>query len=618
MHDQAHSDAKRFAEEATITNVLNCYLRETGIDHCIGPLLSVELPVKRNRFDSIHYLHIHLCRQQVDVYAAVQYVSATGVHRYEFPLFYRNSPQGTMLEADYLTLTALLVKELSIIYENGQFAGEFVYRVIQSCHHIQSFIEARLDDCDSLYGTLFTFIDAEQSLIFGHSMHPTPKSRQGIPDTRKIDYSPELKGKLRMHYFAARTQIVKEGSCLEQSATVWIKKHLSEQEQLKSHPIQNYVRSNEWSILPVHPLQAEHMLSAPEVHGWLDSGMLLNLGQLGEEYYATSSIRTLYHARAPFMIKVSAPIKVTNSLRINKTRELGCGGEVMRLFGTAVGDVSRHYPGFTIVHDPAFITLQSQLKAESGFEVVLRMNPFMNKQAEQVTLIAALVQQAMPGSRSRLANIIEAIALREGRSAAEVSKDWFKRYLKLSLCPMLWLYMKYGVALEAHQQNSVIRLEEGYPAHYYYRDNQGYYFCESMRAVLQQALPGIGDATGNFYEDQVVDERFCYYVIINHMFGLIQGFGSEGLIAESELLMELVTVLVAHLPLSRDGSALLEMLLENDKLPCKANLLTRFHDVDELAGSHETPAIYVQIDNPVYRTVQDSSLEASRKLTAAL
>lgn len=605
------------AEEATITNILNCYLRESGQEHAVTDLIPADFP--RNAYSNpcVGYLHIPLFSQHVDVYAAVQYVSATGRHHYQFPLCYRNSKQGTMLEADYLTLTALIVKELSIVYQNGHFAGEFVYRVIQSCQNIQSFIESRKDDHESLYGTSFSFMDAEQALIFGHSMHPTPKSRQGIPDTGKPQFSPELKGRFRMHYFAAKAAIVKEGSSLALSATDWIKGHISSQKALKSHPIQKYIHSSDWSIIPVHPLQAERLLSDPEVCGWLELGELLDLGRMGEEYQATSSIRTLYHPEAPFMLKVSVPIKVTNSLRINKGRELACGGEVMRLLETSVGDVSRLYPAFTIVNDPAFITLRSQHHTESGFEVVLRANPFIQEAAEQVAVIASLVQQAIPDQKSRLGNVIESIAQREGRPLAEISRDWFKRYLKLSLGPMLWLYMKYGVALEAHQQNSVIRLEDGYPAQYYYRDNQGFYFCESTRGRLEEALPGIGEITGNFYEDQIVDERFCYYVIVNHLFGVIQGFGSEGLIDERELLQELVTEIEAYIPMGRPGSSLFEMLLQKEKLPCKANLLTRFYDVDELEGSNETPAIYVQIDNPIFRYIQENKLSASSRLSAA-
>ncbi len=55
-------------------------------------------------------------------------------------------------------------------------------RVIRSCQNIEEFTKERIEDKSALYGFHTTFIEAEQSLLFGHLTHPTPKSRQGILD----------------------------------------------------------------------------------------------------------------------------------------------------------------------------------------------------------------------------------------------------------------------------------------------------------------------------------------------------------------------------------------------------------------------------------------------------
>ncbi|MEB9301188.1 ferric iron reductase, partial [Bacillus cereus] len=112
----------------------------------------------------------------------------------------------------------------------------------------------------------------------------------------------------------------------------------------------------------------------------------------------------------------------------------------------------------------------------------------------------------------------------------------------------------------------------------------------------------IGERTGNLYDDYIVDERFRYYLIFNHMFGLINGFGTAGLIKEEILLSELRSVLESFLPYNREPSTFLRELLDEDKLACKANLLTRFFDVDELSNPLEQ-AIYVQVHNPLVREV---------------
>ena len=74
-------------------------------------------------------------------------------------------------------------------------------RVIRSCQNIEEFTKERIEDTSALYGFHTTFIEAEQSLLFGHLTHPTPKSRQGILDWKSAMYSPELKGNVSFIIF---------------------------------------------------------------------------------------------------------------------------------------------------------------------------------------------------------------------------------------------------------------------------------------------------------------------------------------------------------------------------------------------------------------------------------
>jgi siderophore synthetase component len=172
---------------------------------------------------------------------------------------------------------------------------------------------------------------------------------------------------------------------------------------------------------------------------------------------------------------------------------------------------------------------------------------------------------------------------------------------------MLWLYETYGVALEAHQQNSIVQMENGYPKHFYYRDNQGYYYSESKADMLVEQLPGLNRKSVTICSDEVAIERFRYYFFMNHLFGLINAFGSAGLIEESELMNMLRKRLIHHDKLTGGNSALLRSLLDSEKLPCKANLLTRFHDMDELVGSLETQSVYTNIPNPLQKVLTSNA-----------
>ena len=49
----------------------------------------------------------------------------------------------------------------------------------------------------------------------------------------------------------------------------------------------------------------------------------------------------------------------------------------------------------------------------------------------------------------------------------------------------------------------------------------------------------------------------------------------------------------------RYPATLLDRLLDDDRWPCKANLRTRLHDLDELVGDISTQSVYVTIPHPL-------------------
>lgn len=363
---------------------------------------------------------------------------------------------------------------------------------------------------------------------------------------------------------------------------------------------ETYCQEDDFALIPVHPLQARKLLGQEYVCNLIQSGQLAYLGPQGRKFYPTSSVRTVYHPEANFMYKFSIPVKITNSLRINKRKELDRGVEVSRLLhGELQNKLQEHHPAFRIIEDPAYITLKSEAH-ETGFEVVIRDNPFQEGNDLRTTLLAALCQDHITGEASHLTNIISNIARQEGISVADVSERWFARYLQISLRPLYWLYASYGIALEAHQQNSIVKLdEEGYPSMFYYRDNQGYYFMESKAAALKELVGNLNEKSDTVCEDAIAEERFRYYVCFNHLFGLINAFGVNRLIDENRLLIMMREELKQLQVQLGDHTNLLESLLNEQELPCKANLLTRVHNMDELVGSLASQSVYVHVPNPI-------------------
>jgi siderophore synthetase component len=588
---------KQRAENATMQSFLNCYLRETQ------NFIEVEGEMKHLGWSGEtpnRWVKVSLANQDSAVFAAVKHWSLTGRHLFHFPILYQTGEK--VMPLDYVSLVSVLSKELLLDQDREDTEDELMLRTILSKKNIQRYLEERESDAADLENSEFTFIEAEQSLLFGHLLHPTPKSKQGMNEEQESMYSPELKGTFQLHFFKADRSVVDQDS-----ADIATAEEITKQLLQKDKNFVQAIECDEQSIfIPVHPLQVPVLLQDSLVQALIADGKLSYIGPYGESFKATSSMRSVYSRDFKYMFKFSVPVKITNSLRVNLEKELHRGVEVSRLMQARMGqELKEFYPSFQIIQDPAFLNIPTE-KETSGFEVVIRENPFYEND-KNASLLAGLCQDHGFEGKSRIEAIIQNLAQKENRSTEEVSKDWFGEYLSITLDPMLWLYETYGVALEAHQQNSIVQMENGYPKHFYYRDNQGYYYSESKADMLVEQLPGLNRKSVTICSDEVAVERFRYYFFMNHLFGLINGFGSAGLIEESELMKMLRNRLMHHDKLTGRKSALLRSLLDSEQLPCKANLLTRFYDMDELVGSLETQSVYTNIPNPLQKVLTSNA-----------
>ncbi|WP_247613481.1 IucA/IucC family protein [Streptomyces galbus] len=600
-----HPDPHTAAQAAATENLLRCWVRETNLPAPVTDVLRIPLPASGTA-----------------LLVPVRYWSPTGWHRFGPPRLAK-APLACP-PADPATVAALLARESALdstgepprrpgdpdtpattappADRNGAPSSthgvDLVARVADSARRTATFIADRREHPGSATDL---FLAAEQSLLLGHPMHPTPKSREGLSDTEARLYSPELRGSFPLHWLAVAPSVLAADSA-------W-----TERGRLVPAPLltarlggaQQALRDG-WAALPVHPWQLREARHRDEVAALFDAGLLHDLGPHGLPWHPTSSVRTVHRSGAPAMLKLSLALRITNSRRENLRKELHRGVEVHRLLRTGLAQQwHADHPDFDVVRDPAWLAVDTPDGTPvSGLDVVIRHNPFTP--ADDVSCVAGLVsprpRATAAVSHSRLATVVSALAARTGRPVGAVATEWFLRYLHHVVRPVLWLDGEAGVALEAHQQNTLLLLDRhGWPAGARYRDNQGYYFRASRRAELDARLPGIGEQSDTFVPDEVTDERFAYYLGINNVFGLIGAFGSQRLADEHLLLAALRRFLQdAAAGPHRRRSSLPARLLDSPALRCKANLLTRLHGLDELVGPVDTQSVYVTIANPLH------------------
>ncbi|WP_406006365.1 iron transporter [Streptomyces sp. NBC_00637] len=608
-----HPDPLTAANAAAVENLLRCWVRETGLPAPQDGVLRLPLPASG-----------------ITLLTPVHYWSPTGWHRFGLP-----RPAGAPEQsppADAVMVAALLARETlrdgcpsdgaadavrpshaavlpaepgtsvepaprpaQINTSSGE-GTDLVARVADSVRRTAVFIGERrkcaVDESD-------LFLTAEQALLLGHPLHPTPKSREGLSDGEARLYSPESRGSFPLHWLAVAPSVVATDSAWTEAGRPVPAARLTARLAGAGLPL-----PTGFAALPVHPWQLREARHRPEAGALFDAGLLQDLGARGPLWHPTSSVRTVHRPGAPAMLKLSLGLRITNSRRENLRKELHRGVEVHRLLRAGLAkEWQAAYPGFDIVRDPAWLAVDGADGLPlTGLDVMIRHNPFAP--ADDVSCIAGLVAprpDSAADHRSRLAAIVGHLAARTGRPLSAVACEWFLRYLEQVVRPVLWLDGEAGIALEAHQQNTLLLLDpDGWPAGGRYRDNQGYYFRESSRARLDARLPGAGERSDTFVSDDVTDERFAYYLGINNVFGLIGAFGSQGLADEQLLLAAFRRFLggAASGPRRLRGS-LPARLLDSPRLRCKANLLTRLHGLDELVGPVDTQSVYVTIANPL-------------------
>jgi siderophore synthetase component len=540
------------AERLAVETLLRCWIRERQVPPPSG-MLELELGDSTLRIP-------------------VEYWSATGTHRLGMPM-----TDSHRVDVDAV---ARLLGETA--GANAASLEQLVQRAVESAARIAAHLEARAAK-PTATGATTPFLIAEQGLLAGHPLHPTPKSRDALSDAEAALYSPELRGSFPLHWFAVVPDLTAHDSELGPS-TPDLAAFLSG------------LTPDGRTLVPAHPWQAKELLRRDEVRELIAAGKLEHLGESGPRWYPTSSLRTVYRPDRPVMLKLSLGLRITNSRRENLRKELLRGIEAHRLLSGKLGtQLLTAHPGFRVLTDAGYLAVDGV----TGLDVSFRHSPF--QPTDHVFCLAALTDLgrgtfAPDGYPHELAAHLHSLAAVERRPVRAVALEWFARYVMNLITPLLWLDAEHGVTLEAHQQNTLIQLDgAGYPGAGWYRDNQGYYYRASRvdHLAAVSGIPALGEASETVVADDVVTERLLYYVGINNLMGVVGALGCARVAEERDLLglaADLLAPLRGHRPV--------DLLLGAKALRCKANLLTRAADLDELVGYLATQSVYVEIANP--------------------
>ena len=467
----------------------------------------------------------------------------------------RHGPDGSRPIDPALALSLILDR---LTGDHGPAGAALARRVQASRHRIATICGQRL----ARPHPAPDWLTAEQAVIFGHWMHPCPKALSGMSLPEERAMTPDWCGALHLVGLSVRKDLIAG----------------TDPDRVRDLPGMDLDPGPGRILLPAHPLTWDRARRDPAIAALLSQGAIRELGPVGPAWWATSSVRTLWRGDSPWQVKVSLPVTITNSQRVNKRHELLAGAAMSARIGALQGRFGR----LRLIDDPHWLTLALPGRTESGLEVILRRNPWRGGRGGQVMQVAGLVAEPLPGRPSMLAQVM----------AGHDPAAWFDAYLDCTVAPLLRLYDATGIAVEAHQQNALLDLSQGLPRRCDIRDNQGFYVADDMACAALRAIPHL------VYPRAEAEDALTYSLIVNQVFGVVHRMALDGIWPERRALSALAAHLGGLTRLPGHGGALARRWLTQPHLPAKGNLLTQLGGVDELLIPGER-APMIRVPNPL-------------------
>jgi siderophore synthetase component len=431
-----------------------------------------------------------------------------------------------------------------------------------------------------------SLLKSEQHQLWGHALHPTPKSREGISHEDLLHCSPEVGAHFQLHWFKVDPKVVRH---LGEDPRTTLK-------QLSGHD----------DVYPCHPWEVKRILADPLVQRAQSYGLIGYLGPLGLAMYPTSSVRTLYHPNMAYYMKFSMHVRLTNCVRKNAWYELDSAVALTRLLGPIMSELATRHPGFALMPEPsatsldlsALGTLEEAREVSECFGIIYRKNLAAGDREQYQPQVAMALFAWDKQDRSVCCRLIQRYADNMGFTIEQATLNWLDAYAGLLLGGVLYCLFRQGVVLEPHLQNTVIGFaKNGLPIRVWIRDLEGTKLVPEIWPAERLSTLDERTRSSVYYSPQKAWQRVGYCALVNNLgeaiFHLANGSGA----LELQLWDRISDLLHAQSTRLGHPAELCE-LLDGAPLPSKENFMTR------LMMRADREAGYILLPSPLTMTVK--------------
>ncbi|WP_025109680.1 IucA/IucC family siderophore biosynthesis protein [Pseudomonas sp. H1h] len=295
----------------------------------------------------------------------------------------------------------------------------------------------------------------------GHPYYPTWKARPGLTDKEVEQLSPEFNAQVPLRIAALRADNAKSESMPHViDYRAWFAENFPAQwEQWKASLNNKGLDENHWLPLPIHGwhLQAYVLQNFAQE---IADGILITDGP-DLPTLPTMSYRTMMPVLdecAP-LIKLPIAVWMTSELRSLQAKSIHMGPRI----STVISKILEVENGFDqrleIFPEEIGVRYKNAVTQDDHpgrhLSVVYRASaPAFERRDDCLPITVASLFTRLPGSgRPLFTDLIDRDGVRANVAQVE---SWFREYAKVVTHPVVAIYLMYGVALEAHQQNTMV------------------------------------------------------------------------------------------------------------------------------------------------------------------
>ncbi|UXR77927.1 MULTISPECIES: IucA/IucC family protein [unclassified Staphylococcus] len=413
----------------------------------------------------------------------------------------------------------------------------------------------------------FSALGYTEGMIWhGHPSHPLTKTKLPLTSGDIQAYAPEFMRIVPLKIVLLHKNIVQETAMNDDANFVLNTVIPDMKRQLQQYLAPYDVALEDYRVLFIHPWQYEHVI-VTQFSEYIRTHQLIPT-PLTVDAKPTLSFRTMYLLGRPFHIKLPVNVQATSAVRTVSTVTTVDGPRLSHQLQAML----TQYPTLQVAMEPYGVHIDAPADIARQCAMIVRESP-ENTHRDIIQMVTAcLIERNPVDNQVAVDSLIEYLY---GKINETTISNFIRTYSQALIIPLIAYIQQYGIALEAHQQNTILEVDKNNQTlSFIVRDLGG---ARLDLSTLQRAIPGVEVTNTSLIAENIdaVIAKFQHAVIQNQLGTLIHHFKHKYQCDEQALYEIIRDVLYEAIDDTQPHAMALKRILFGEEVVVKALLNMR-------------------------------------------